>query len=190
MQTATDDRSFLIEVFKECNAHMRATERKSLIVTGSYIGLFSILVSTSVGGQQATDPSRNAWVALMVFSFFLIVGSTVYLMQQWYRAWKEHYMEVCLSIRKTVMEEVKNQGALQYWLRQDIPESRISVDEVLKYLTVGVNVVVLLMICYTGLPLFVNANLGVVVAMALVVGYLGFLYVVDRGLRKSNFLFA
>jgi len=93
------DKSFLMEVFKETGAHLRTTKRKSLIVTGAYIGLFSVFLS-SLARTCLSDPPVTlscSWLSIGIQMFFLLIGTCIYVMQQWYRAWKEHYLEVCLT---------------------------------------------------------------------------------------------
>ncbi len=121
------DKDFLKEVFTETNAHIRATDRKSLLVMNSYIGLFSVFLSSLAIGRWSGSGSPSPWVQIVVQTFFLVVGSCIYIMQQWYRAWKEHYIEVCLNIRKPFhggrkhfMAEADYPGILPYWLRKPV----------------------------------------------------------------------
>ena len=77
------DRDFLMEVFKEVNAHIRATDRKSLLVTGAYISLFSVFLSSVAIGRWSGSSTSSTWAQLTVQAFFLVVGSCIYIMQQW-----------------------------------------------------------------------------------------------------------
>jgi hypothetical protein len=112
---------FLKEVFKESNSHLRATDRKSLIVTGAYIGLFSVFLSSVAIGRWSEINMMSMWLQIAVQLFFLVVGTCIYIVQQWYRAWKEHYIDVCVNIRKHFMPDTDYPGVLPYWLRHDSP---------------------------------------------------------------------
>src|ERR1041385_915587 len=183
------DRDFLIEVFKESNSHIRATDRKSLIVTGAYISLFSLLL-TSIAARRGSDlPPSSPWVEIAVHGFFLIVGSCIFVMQQWYRAWKEHYIDVCFEIRKLLLPEAEPPGLLPYWLRHKMPDSRISIDTLLKYLTAAVNLVLLFLMCYDLMGLVPNRNLAILMVAAIILAYMALIYSTDRVIRRNRQLF-
>lgn len=184
------DRDFLREVFKEANSHIRATDRKSLFVTGAYISLFSLFLSSAVAGRWSVAPSPTPWAQAAVQAFFLVVGSCIFVMQQWYRAWKEHYIDVCFEIRKVLMPEVDPPSVLPYWLRHGLPDSRISIDNLLKYLTTGVNFLLVFLICYDFMTGIANKNLAILIVTAVVLAYLAFIYATNRAIRKSKRLFA
>lgn len=183
------DRHFLIEVFKESNSHIRATDRKSLIVTGAYISLFSLLL-TSVAARRGSELPPSPWVQIAVHGFFLVVGSCIFVMQQWYRAWKEHYIDVCLEIRKEFLPDLDRPGIVPFWLRREVPESRISIDNLLKHLTAAVNFVLLFLICYDVMSLLPNRNLAILILAAMILAYMTLIYSTDRVIRKSRQLFA
>jgi hypothetical protein len=184
------DRDFLIEVFKETNSHIRATDRKSLLVTGAYISLFSLFLSSVSIGRWSDSTPPPPWVQIGVQGFFLMVGSSIFVMQQWYRAWKEHYIDVCIEIRKKFMPEVEHLIVLPYWLRYEMYESRISIDNLLKYLTTAVNFVLVFLICYDLMNILPNRNLAILIVAAVILAYVGLIYATDRVIRKSRRLFA
>ena len=184
------DRDFLKEVFKETNAHIRATDRKSLFVTGAYISLFSIFLSSVAFGRWSGSLPTSPWVQVAVQGFFLVVGSCIFVMQQWYRAWKEHYLDVCLEIRKQFMPDVDCPGILPYWLRQGVPASRISIDNLLKTLTAAVNFVLVFLICHDLMDVIPNRNFAIMTVTATILAYVGLFYATDRIIRKSRRLFA
>ena len=181
---------FLKEVFKETNAHLRSTDRKSLFVTGAYISLFSLFLSSlAIGRWSESTLTNSQWMQIAVQGFFLIIGSSIFVMQQWYRAWKEHYIDVCIEIRKHFMPE-PIPGVLPYWLCHDVPASRISVDNLFKYLTAGVNFVLVFLICYALLDILPNRNLATLIVAVVILAYLGLLYITGRVIHKSRKLFA
>ncbi|MES9975096.1 MAG: hypothetical protein ABW094_12610 [Candidatus Thiodiazotropha sp.] len=184
------DKEFLKDVFKEINSHIRATERKSLIITGAYIAFFSVLLSM-VSKQTATGAEENTqWLQVAIQAFFLIVGSCIYVMQQWYRAWKEHYIDVCLEIRKQFLPNTDYPGILPYWLQRNVPESRMSIDNLLKHLTASINFVIVFVICYELLGLISNQKIAILLVAILILTYIGLIYLTDKRIQKSNILSA
>lgn len=100
------DKDFLKDVFKEVNAHIRATEQKSLVLTGAFVGFYlngfvNVLRGYGVAQSDATSPL----IVLLFHLVLLFVGSVVYTMQLWYRAWKEHYIQTCVELRKTFVPD-------------------------------------------------------------------------------------
>jgi hypothetical protein len=184
------DKDFLKEVFKETNAHLRSTDRKSLLVTGAYISLFSLFLSSVALGRWSDSSLPSPWILIAVQGFFLAIGSCIFVMQQWYRAWKEHYIDVCVEIRKQFMPELPDSGILPYWLCHEVPESRISIDNLFKYLTAGVNLVLVFLICYALLNILPNQNLANLIVAGIILAYIGLLYTTARVINKSRRLFA
>lgn len=184
------DRDFLKEVFKEANSHIRATDRKSLLMTGAYISLFSLFLSSIAVGRWSTIPPPPLWVSVIVQVFFLIVGSCIFVMQKWYRTWKEHYIDVCLEIRKEFMPQVNNWNILPYWLRDEATESRMSIDNLLKYLTGTVNLVLVFLICYDLLNILPDQKIAILIVAAVIIIYFILIYVTDRVINRRRKLFA
>jgi len=182
--------TFLYDLFKITNDHIRATERKYLIITGAFIGLFSALLSSVppdfISSIQEVPQLTKS---ISIHIFLLIIGSFVYLMQNWYRAWKEHYLDVCISIRRHLAADLSD-SLMPYWLRQEIPENRIAVDNLLKILTIIVNLLLVAFISFEIIELVSNLRVAIIAVIILVLGYLIFLYTVDRTMRKSNILYA
>jgi hypothetical protein len=184
---------FLAKVFTETGAHIRATDRKSLAVTGAYIGLFSIFLSTLAHTCLTGSSITFSWLSVAIQTFFLLVGTCIYVMQQWYRAWKEHYLEVSLAIRKEFINDERmssNHTMFPYWLRRGVPESRISIDNILKHLTVAINFILVLLISYQVLELHQNRNLAILIVILIVLVYIGMLFVTQIRIRKGRNLFA
>jgi hypothetical protein len=181
------DADFLKYLFREINAHIRATDQKSLSVTGAYMGLFSVYLTTvAIGRWEVSQVSP--WVEVAIQVFFLCVGTCIYVMQQWYRAWKEHYIDVCLNIRKYFMPDAEDIAILPYWLRHGPVESRMSIDNVLKYLTAMMNFVLVFIILYRVLTLVRDRNLGILTIALLILGYVGVIYAADRVVQKKRIL--
>lgn len=158
------DRDFLRDVFTETWAHIRATDRKSLIVAGSYIGLFSIFLSRLADTCLTGGAVSFSWLSVAIQAFFLLIGTCIYVMQQWYRAWKEHYLDVSIRIRKEFIDDKRmadDDKILPYWLRREVPESIISIDNLLKHVTAIINFIIVILISYQVLELQQDRNLGI-----------------------------
>lgn len=182
--------AFLTTLFKVVNDHMRTTERKYLIITGAFIGLFSILVSTALVGWPASGgQQQRPFFSLAVHLFLLVTGSFVYVMQNWYRAWKEHYLDVSLAIRQKLLPDSEEE-VLPYWLRREVPERPLSVDNLLKLLTIVVNLLLVTLISIESFAVSSHFAVGITVTVVLGVSYLIFLYTTDRSMRKGNYLYA
>jgi len=114
-------------------------------------------------------------------------------MQQWYRAWKEHYIEVSLAIRKEFLNDERmtsNDKIFPYWLRRGVPGSRLSVDNILKYVTVVINFILVVLISYQVLELHQNRNLAILIVVLIILAYIGILFLVQMRIRKGQHLFA
>ncbi len=184
---------FLIKVFTEVGAHIRATDRKSLTVTGAYVGLFSIFLSTLAQTCLTGSQITFSWLAVAIQTFFLLVGTCIYVMQQWYRAWKEHYIDVSLAIRKQFFDDdrmLSNEKTFPYWLRREVPGSRIAIDNILKHVTVVINFILVVLISYQVLELHQNRNLAILIIVLIILGYIGVLILVQMRIRKGQNLFA
>lgn len=96
------EKQFFLELFKEIGAHIRTTEQKSLMVTGAYIGLFSIFLSNLINSCLGLSQLKFSWLSVAIQLFFLLMGTCIYIMQQWYRAWKEHYLDISLRIKNKI----------------------------------------------------------------------------------------
>jgi len=187
------EKEFLKEVFKETGSHIRTTERKSLIVTGAYIGLFSVFLSSIAKNCLSGSPVTLSWLSVAIQFFFLLIGTCIYVMQQWYRAWKEHYLDVSLKIRREFIDDKSvnnNEQILPYWLRKERPESRISIDNLLKFLTIIINFILVVLISYQILELHKNLNLSVLIVVLIIVSYIGIIALAQNRIKKNKKLIA
>ena len=184
-------KDFLKDVYKDVGAHIRATDRKSLFVTGIYIGLFSVFLSSLARTCISGSPINFSWLSVAIQLFFLIIGTFVYVMQQWYRAWKEHYLDVCLRIRQKIINEndIGNiEKALPYWMRGEVPESRISIDNLLKYLTVTINLIIVVLISYEIFELHQNRSLSILLVVLLIFIYIGVIAITQNRIKRNYLL--
>ncbi len=185
------DKDFLLALFQETNDHMRNTEQKYLIITAAYIGLISVLASTSNENQLLSNQHsfRPTLFSILTHSFLFVIGSGVYMMQTWYRTWKEHYLNVCVNIRQHFIktETQDNLCLFPHWLRKDKPKSKLLVDNIMQHLTLFTNAIVAVLIAIEIWIFRKNYFISVVTVLILVLIYL--LYVKYK-MRKSSFLFA
>lgn len=80
----------LLEVFKECNSHIRETDKKSITITCSFIALCSILWGGFLRNVNDVSALNGSWQILFFLTFLLGIGTVVFFMQLWYREWKMH----------------------------------------------------------------------------------------------------
>lgn len=184
------DKDFLKEVFKETNAHIRATEQKSLILTVAFVGFYLNGFVYVLKGQGIA--ASNAAAPLIVFAFHLLllfVGTVVYVMQLWFRAWKEHYLLVCLNIRKHFEASPNPESAFPYWLRDiAIHTGRFSFDNLIMYVTLLVNLGVLFLIAQDTQGLMNASSAASFVIAGTSLAYVGLVVTVHTKMRGSSFL--
>jgi len=189
-----NEKHFLIEIFKEIGAHIRTTEQKSLMVTGAYIGLFSIFLSNLINSCLGLSQLNFSWLAVAIQFFFLLMGTCIYIMQQWYRAWKEHYVDVSLRIRtKFITDESMSENydkMLPYWLRKEWSGSRISVDNLLKFVTLIINFIIVILISYQILELRQKNSLAILVVVLIILAYIGLILLTHYRINRRKDLIA
>lgn len=187
------DRDFLLIVFQEINDHVRNTEQKYLIITAAYIGLISVVISTFNEAQVA---GSNVSFHSGIFSslshfFFLLIGMGVYVMQVWYRTWKEHYLKVCLEIKQYFVQVENSSSLFPYWLRKDITKlkARVLIDNSMKYLTLSTNILLAALITVEVNHLirnkFLMIGFDLFIILCLVIPVF-----VERKIRNEKFLLA
>ncbi len=183
----TEQSAFLKEVFKEANGHIRATDRKALTVTAVYVGLFSVFLATFGNGGGMAMPS-SPWAVLLQL-FFLLVGTSVYVLQCWYRAWKEHYLEICGHIRDLFIDEAAMphlSKCLPCWMHCEFRISRISVDNILQYLVLLINSIIVAIVSFEILNLADRNSASILAIIIGVLAYSGIVITVWRHIHKKN----
>lgn len=186
------DKDFLKEVFKETNAHIRSTEQKSLVLTGAFVGFYlngflSVLKGQGLTAANSADPSL-----VLLFHFgLLMIGTIVYIMQLWYRAWKEHYMVVCFELRKHFVPVVENEGPFPYWIRK-LPTAggRFSMDNLIMYVTLLINVGVVILIADDILEISRTTDVAIWAIAGLFVAYSALVARLGFAMRKPTHLIA
>ena len=184
------DKDFLKEVYKETNAHIRATEQKSLVMTGAFVGFYlngftGVLKGQGIAASNFVDP----WIVILFHLALLAVGTIVYVMQLWYRAWKEHYMIVCFEVRKQFVPIMESESPFPYWLRQiPTPGGRFSFDNLVMYVTLLVNIGVLFLVANDVLEFVKNQNAATLSIAAIFVAYLALVTTANRVMRNPTFL--
>jgi hypothetical protein len=89
-------KDYEVAIFAEVNEHMRNTEQKQLSISVAFIGVVAVVLSVlpNDNGKLLSPSPMN----FFVYTLLGIMGCTVYAIQRWYRAWKEHYMGVARAI--------------------------------------------------------------------------------------------
>ena len=183
---------FLKEVFKETNAHIRATEQKSLVLTGAFVGFYLNGFIYVLKGQGIV--SANVTEPLVVLAFHLLllfIGTVVYVMQLWYRAWKEHYLTVCFEIRKHCEATPSSESVFPYWLRTQRTEGgKFSFDNLVMYVTLLVNLGVLFLIAEDVHGLLKASTAAPFTIGGLFLGYVIAVVLIHSRMRSTSFLAA
>src|SRR5262245_61468693 len=182
---------FLKEVFKETNAHIRATEQKSLILTGAFVGFYlNGFLSVLKGQGIAESPFAEPWLIVTFHVALLFIGVVVYVMQLWYRAWKEHYMDVCLELRKHFVPAAVSETPFPYWIRlTPLAAGRFSVDNLIMYVTFLVNLGVLALLAYDIHRYYAESGICAIIGIAaMVLAYLAGATQIHSVMRNPAFL--
>jgi|GEM_PF-6493660 len=181
---------FEIEVFRQVNEHLRATDRKYWLASGAFISLFVIFISRlSEGGIVFSPPKPDelfeAWKAITMHSFIGLFGLIVYLMQNWYRAWKEHYLDVLHELRRKIYPDDNKKKYLPFWLRENTPEQPISVDNSLKLIIFLLNTGFSILVCVELINVL-PGSLGIGLGIGGIVLYLVAIFVIEKTITKSK----
>lgn len=181
--------NFLMEVFKESNSHIRDTDKKSITVTCAYIALCSILWGGFLRLGGDLQSISGSWQFLFFLIFLLGMGLVVFSMQQWYRAWKNHYIEVCHEIREKFMPILTedSEKALPYWIRKKIPVNRFSIDNLFMYSTFLINAIICIAVFIELQAL--QPRYATILMFILTGSYLSVLYIIRENI-KTKFLIA
>jgi hypothetical protein len=159
-------------------------------MTGAFVGFYLNGFTAVLKGQGISAASFADPLVVVLFHLVLLaVGTIVYVMQLWYRAWKEHYIEVCYGLRQHFIPSIENESPFPFWLRRaPTTGGKFSFDNLVMYVTLLVNVGVLFLLAYDILELVNNpkvANLGIA---ALFVAYLALTSALNRRMRSPGFL--
>lgn len=184
------EEDFELEVFSQVNEHLRATDRKYWLASGAFISLFVIFVSRLSEGDIITSTPKPdevfaAWKSIAMHFFIGLFGLIVYLMQNWYRAWKEHYLDVAHELRRKIYPDNNNNKYLPFWLQENTPEQPISVDNSLKLIIFLLNTGFSILVCVELIHIL-PGPLGIGLGVGGVVLYLVAIFVIEKTITKSK----
>jgi hypothetical protein len=144
-----------------------------------------VLKGQGIADSNAADPL----IVLLFHLVLLFVGSVVYIMQLWYRAWKEHYIQVCFELRKHFIPVVETGVVVPFWLRTTPAlSSHFSYDNLVMYVTLLVNIGVLFLISSDIPELFKGASYASTFIGAVFIAYMVLVAFIHKKMRGSNFL--
>jgi hypothetical protein len=180
---------FEMEVFRQVNEHLRATERKYWLASGAYISLFVIFINRLTEADiilatPAVADVFSAWKAIATHFFIGMFGLVVYLMQNWYRAWKEHYLDVLYEIRLKAYPDENNKKYLPYWLQENNQEQPLSVDNSLKLIIFLINIGFSILVCVELMSVF-SGSLGISLGIGGVVLFLVAVWIIEKTISKG-----
>lgn len=176
----------LLAVFHETNDHMRNAEQKQLTITGLYLAVAAVTVSLMSEDKITILTARPE--SSIVYTFILVIGCCVYLLQAWCRVWKEHYLDIVNRIAATWALPT---SLLPYWLRNNETVQRRflfkpNVDNTLLYFTFALNTAMafLLSMQMWALMLPDYRSVAIVGLVALYVTFLVFTYRLSQNRRN------
>jgi len=136
MSTYEDGKTeFLFSVFAELNEHIRATDEKNVLIAGSFVALIAVVIAVLID-----KISIISWTYFVFSLFVLLIGSCVFMLQLWYREWKEHYLEICYNIASNFKLEEK---FLPFWLREHRVKRKLSADKILLLITFIIDLIII-----------------------------------------------
>ncbi|PKQ15556.1 MAG: hypothetical protein CVT67_09055 [Actinobacteria bacterium HGW-Actinobacteria-7] len=132
-------------LFAEINEHLRATDTKHVQVSIGYLGAMSIVAS--IIAQRPSELTTNSLANVIAYSLVIAIGIAAYSAQEWYRAWKLHYIDcACGLMCKCKISDDHRPS----WLRREKGQSKAAVslpfvrgnfDNALHYLTAAFTLV-------------------------------------------------
>lgn len=170
-------------IFSELNDHVRNTEQKSIAISLSHITIVAIILSlVDSDTYKLVDGSAKNFGTLSVL---LIVGVVVFVLQYWYRIWKEHYISI---IRNIVYSWNINEDFTPYWMRRHRNTQGIKFDNVFMIFSLCLNTGIILLIYYNifglGLPV---AQKWIIICLLSIL-FIGSYFFLRKQLRKENIL--
>lgn len=107
-------------VFREVNAHLRATEQKHLQVSVGFISVTALALSFLV----PKEPARNGWTTVfhswthvIAYVALAVAGCATMFAQHHYRGWKKDYL---LAAKKLVYSWPIEAYVRVNWMRADV----------------------------------------------------------------------
>ncbi len=169
-------------VFSEINEHMRNTENKYLTISTSYIGLIAVVISLIYSNKNNSIIDYKSQT-IIIYSSISIIGCLVYIIQKWYRMWKEHYLDIAQEI---ISEwEIKNEF-LPYWLRKKQENNGLSFDHILGYFTWNINLITIVILALNISDSFKYYFLNISIPILLVLLFVLFTYLINKRINKNK----
>jgi predicted metal-dependent phosphoesterase TrpH len=201
--SATDISPAAVEVFREMNEHLRATENKHLQLSAGYLGATAVALSflAQQTGSNSDRTLLHSWSHSFAYLVIVLIGCTTMWAQHIYRGWKKHYLLSCKMIVETwdIPDEQK-----VLWLRPSVgpyshplpgkraPASgrllKVSGENGLYYFTLAITSCVLAVLLYSAVQL-VSGQGGIWIAASLGAFYIAFVtYISFDGWGRRNML--
>lgn len=189
-EISDNQRTYLNNLFKVINDHIRSTERKYLIITGAYVALFSYFAKSTNLDQLFSSTDKINIHIIISHGIFWMFGLCVYIMQYWYRIWKEHYIDTSYNINKVLSEESIDDEVLPYWLRKKNNNPGLSIDSLLSYLSIFINLLVLIVASLELCSLTEQINIKILIVPVSILIYFGILFLLYKFVNKKVHLTA
>ena len=179
--------TYLLHLFSELNQHIRNTETKYITISISYLSLVSIICSIILKIETSNVLNTLTYNHIIVYSLIILIGCFVIVMQKWYRAWKEHYLQRCQEIDNEFKVDAKFKP---FWLIVNKKNPIINLDKSLFYFTNIVNALVVFQLCYDLYSLSSYNYFKFILPTIIIVFYILFLVVIKLNISGKKFLTA
>lgn len=169
-------------LFIEVNNHLRNTENKCLTLSISYLGIISLIIS--IMSAKSNDFFQCSTLNIIIFTILSIIGCIIYMLQKWYRMWKEHYMNIARSI---IADSKINDNMLPYWLRSSSKKG-LTVDDSIRYLNGMINLAIFLLLSYNIFTICTSRIMQFLIPVIAFSFYLLFLFIMRLAIDSSKYL--
>ena len=180
-------KDFELELFRQINEHIRATDRKLWVATGACVSVFFFYLvrfdtTDLVMSCQVNACDMEAVISVVIHLLYGFFGTVIYLIERWYRAWKVHYLEVLYDLRIRLYGDRNNDSILPFWLRDFTAAQPMNVENIIKISTFIVSFAFVLLGAYELSELLHEKN-GDIFGIAIVAIYI----VIIFGIKVFNF---
>lgn len=178
-----NNQNYTETIFNQLNDHLRSSEQKQLQLTTTYLGALFGLLITTLTNSKMEEFFKPSIFKMTINVIFLIFGIAIYVLQRWYRIWKEHYIEVLYSIVEYWEIDIKYRP---YWLKNiQYKSNALNIDNILYYLTFITNILVLALLCVNIFYLEEIKLYKIIIIGIIIFIYTAIIFIFHRKIIKS-----
>ena len=167
-------------IFSEVNEHLRNTENKYISMSSAYIGLIAVIASLIYDSNKGIVTHEK--IDVIIYMFISLIGCILYVMQKWFRMWKEHYIDVAQDIAEKW--NIEN-SFLPFWLREKA-ESEFSFDNLLGYFTWSITLLTVSLLALNLKGVFKYNFLNFIIPIFILALFFIFTYITNKKISKNK----